>query len=406
MPPFTAQAAPSVAAAPAESQIHEVMTGLRAALAALIDQLPSPIERAADLERALSVDSPLAWRLFRIARAVDPAEAVAHLPTVNQLRRAVTQAAALAPGEVAQRAVAAVERLDELASTLGGDQRGFESLVSALSPGGVRRVEVQHRRAAFRANTHLWGMHVRRLSLMVVVHPAAEPGDFDGYFVHGYHDIRPTRPGLPLVLRSKLQANTARTVTAREEAPRVSTDTDYLDAFSTMPRPALDVREVGNGFVETHIQFRGVSPADAETIVVGRAVAHAFDPAEPECDLKMFVSWPCETLHADVAIPVGLTDPSAVRVEAFANRDDPRRAFELRPDDRCPIHETPTVHTAVERPAASVGHPRLREIFDEVVRPRGWDRTRYDVYRVQVAFPMLHSLVRLVMKPRGATVRG
>src|SRR5690349_21978367 len=118
------------------------MSGLCASLSRLLDHLPAPVERAAELERALQIDSPLAWRVFRIARAVDPAEAVEHLPTVNQLRRAVGQAEGHVPKAVYDGAMSAIERLGGIVSSLGGDQRGFESLVSALSPGGVRRVEL------------------------------------------------------------------------------------------------------------------------------------------------------------------------------------------------------------------------------------------------------------------------
>ena len=59
--------------------------------------------------------------------------------------------------------------------------------------------------------------------------------------------------------------------------PTVSLETDFLEKFSTLPRPAMAVNAVKDGFVETRIGFRGISPADAETIVVGRFVKRAFD---------------------------------------------------------------------------------------------------------------------------------
>jgi len=405
---------------PVEEQIRAVMSGLCASLSKLLDNLPAPIERAAELERALQIDSPLAWRVFRIARAVDPAEAVEHLPTVNQLRRAVAQAQGQVPRGVYEGAAGAVERLGGIVSSLGGDQRGFESLASALSPGGVRRVELTHRRSAFRANVHLWGMHVRCLSLLVIIHPNPETGEIDGYFVHGYHDARPTRPGVPMILRSQLKANfvpprgvapTPPPASAPDPAgaqggeaagtrpPEVSQDTDFLDNFSTLARPSLSVSRREDGFVETHVSFRGVSPADAETIVLGRYVRRAFDISEEVCDLKMFVSWPCEMLHADVLIPRGLTDPTASALELYTCRDDPRQAFELRRDDRAAFHEHAKVFAGVERPPSTANYPRLREVFEDSVQRQGWGGGTYDCYRVQVPFPLMHGLVRLVVRP-------
>jgi hypothetical protein len=377
------------------------MSGLCGSLSRLLDHLPAAVERAADLERALQIDSPLAWRVFRIARAMDPAEAVEHLPTVNQLRRAVAQASGQVPLPVHEEAAAAVEQLGQIVSSLGGDQRGFESLCSVVSPGGVRRVELQHRRSAFRANTHLWGMHVRCLSLLVIIHPNKQTGEIDGYFIHGYHDTRPTRPGLPMVLRSRLKAEVVRTgaQTSAGPQPAISHDTDFLDSFSTLPRPSLTVTEREDGFVETHIGFRGVSPSDAETIMVGRYMTRAFDITEELCDLKMFVSWPCEMLHADVLIPTGLTDLTAAALELYTSRDDPRQAFKLRREDRAPLHEQVRAVAGVERPSPAAACPRLREIFDDTVARHGWGGGLYDAYRVQVPFPMMHGLVRLVLRP-------
>jgi hypothetical protein len=377
------------------------MSGLCGALSKVLDQLSTPIERAADLERALQIDSPLAWRVFRIARALDPAEAVEHLPTVNQLRRAITQASGQVPTAVFEEAVRAANEFGTMVNSLGGDQRGFESLVSALSPGGVRRVELQHRRSAFRANVHLWGMHVRCLSLLVIIHPNEKTGEIDGYFVHGYHEARPTRPGVPMILRSRLKADSPHpgAAPAGTPQPAVSHDTDFLETFSTLPRPSLTVAQREDGFVETHISFRGVSPADAETIIVGRYVTRAFDISEETCDLKMFVSWPCEMLHADVLIPSGLTDPSAAAIELYTCRDDPRQAFSLRRDDRAAFHEQPKVFAGVGRPPPSANYPRLREVFEDAVEKHGWGGGSYDSYRVQVPFPMMHGLVRLVLRP-------
>ena len=395
-----------VSSEPVEEQIRRVMSGLCSSLSKLLDQLPTAIEKAADLERALRIDSPLAWRVFRIARAVDPAEAVEHLPTVNQLRRAVSQASGLVAPPIFDAATAAVEKLGGIVSSLGGDQRGFESLVSALSPGGVRRVELQHRRSAFRANVHLWGMHVRCLSLLVIIHPNPQTGEIDGYFVHGYHDARPTRPGVPMILRSRLKADYIPAVPQATEAgksiPQVSHDTDFLEAFSTLPRPSLAVSARPDGFVETHVSFRGVSPADAETIMLGRYVQRAFDITEDVCDLKMFVSWPCEMLHADVLMPTGLTDTAAAALELYTARDDPRQAFQLRREDRAAFHEQVRVFPAIDRPAPSASFPRLREIFEDSVERHGWGGQTYDAYRAQVPYPMMHGLVRLVIRPSRA----
>ena len=39
------------------------------------------------------------------------------------------------------------------------------------------------------------------------------------------------------------------------------------------------------------------------------------------------------------------------------------------------------------------------EIFDDSVERHGWSGQTYDAYRVQVPYPMMHGLVRLVVRP-------
>jgi hypothetical protein len=131
-------------------------------------------------------------------------------------------------------------------------------------------------------------------------------------------------------------------------------------------------------------------------------MSRAFDPAEEVCDLKMFMSWPCELLHADVLIPVGLTDPAGAGLELYTSRDDPRQAFQLRPEDRAPFHEQAKVFEGVDRPLPAAAYPRLREVYDDVIERHGWAGGTYDAYRVQVPFPMMHGLVRLVLRPSRA----
>ncbi len=207
-------------------QIRDDVAWLSATLAKLFAQLPGPTARSTDLAHTLGVDKPLGSRLFRIARSADPAEAVGLLPTVNQLLRAVRTAGAKAPGAAADEALAAAERLAAAVEELGGDQRRFESVVSATSPKGVRRVELAQRRGAFRANTHLWGGSVDCTAGVLALLPGSDPGMVDGVYVFGNVGVKATRAGvrLPLGVRPGVAEATRWTdgdgVSGRRAEPR------------------------------------------------------------------------------------------------------------------------------------------------------------------------------------------
>src|SRR5262249_23121903 len=150
-----------------------------------------------DLERALGLQTPLAWRIYRLSRAADAASAVEFLPTVRQLERVVAKAAKSVPAAIIDRANAAVAQVAAVVEQVGGNQGGFESVASGLSPAGVRRVEIEHRRAAFRGNSHLWGLQAGCLVACGIEQPGAEPGTRDGIVVRGLLDLQALRPDVP-----------------------------------------------------------------------------------------------------------------------------------------------------------------------------------------------------------------
>jgi hypothetical protein len=383
-------------AALVESRIRAEVAELSASLSALFSALPTPVRRAPDLVRALGVDNPLACRLLRVARAADPAEAVEYLPTVNQVRHAVNQAAELAPGPAADGARTAVERFAGLVDELGCNQRGFESLVSALSPRGVRRVDHQHRRAAFRANAHMWGLSAECVAVVNVLVPGAEPGWFDFHAVQGFVGARIMRPDARVAVKGRLRAPSGENAAADGTAIPGAV---LMEAFSTLRDAALHEEEGRAGFRATRIEFKGVRPTHAETLFIRRTVAR-FAPTGTEeyAATNSLVTWPAAMIHKELIVPAGTTDPATAVLEAYANRDDPKGAYELDPRDRVPLHEEVQVIRNVTAPPPAPELPRLPELFAAVTGAHAGAGVRFDVYRVRIAFPMLHSLVSLRVK--------
>lgn len=376
-----------------DAQIRACVAELTTSLSALFNALPSPARRAPGLVKELGIDNPLACRLLRVANAADPAEAVEFLPTVNQIKRAVDRASVKAPAPIAEAARSAVARFDELVTELGVDQRGFESLVSALSPGGVRRVEMQHRRAAYRANSHLWGCSSELITTTMILVPNEEGRHLDMHAIRGYVGMRITRPNAHVVFGSRMReparAPDGRLIT---DGSSIS-DAQLLSEFSTVEGASL--KEFGDitGFRGTRVEFKGVRPSDAETMFIRRFVPH-FVPTNTNeyAASNTLCSWPTAMFQVDIVMPAGVADPASLAAEAYARREDPKGAFALEAYERVPQFESPRSALGVTSLPPSRECPQLPEIFATVAGPFIKRGLKFDAFRLQVPFPMLHSL--------------
>lgn len=379
-----------------QHRIRVQLTDLAESLSTLLGSLPQPVRRAPDLVKQLGIDNPLACRVLRVAQAADAAEAIEFMPTINQVRRVVQRSAELAPGRAADRAIDSMARFDALVNELGIDQRGFESLVSSLSPKGVRRVELQHRRAAYRANAHMWGLSAEVVVSLMVLVPGATGTTLDLHAILGFVDARITRPSSVIMFGSRLRRPGVDDDNVPEADSAKISASDLMRPFSTVRDASLSEVQDSRGFRGTQVRFRGLRPKDAETIFVRRFVPDFVKTDTDErCASNTLVLWPAALNHKDMLIPSGLTDPSTVKVEAYARRDDPRRVFDLDPADRLPLHETAKHSAGVTSLPAAQCFPRLNELFQSVAGEHLSRGVTFDLYRSQVPFPMLHSLVCL-----------
>ena len=386
-------------------QIRAEVARLSSSLEALFRHLPGAGRRALDLVRSLGIDNPLACRVLRVAHAADPAEAVEFLPTVNQIRRVVELAAERAPGAEADSARAAMQSFEQLVDELGVDQKGFESLVSALTPRGVRRVEMAHRRAAYRANAHMWGVSAECMVQVTVLLPDKEGKKLDLHAIDGFVGARITRPNARVIFAARTRPDNmtpdemiSRAAAERDQVGRELPAAALLTEFSTLQGAAL--REVQYaGFRGTRVDFKGVRPADAENIFIHRHVKGIVGLDSDEyARSNSMISWPTMMLHKDLVLPAGYTDPTTLSQRAFARREDPKAVFEFDPEDEVPLLESPAMYLNVDAAPHTANVPRLPEIVSWILDSHGARGTRLDVYRGEVEFPMLHSMISMMVR--------
>ena len=385
--------------APAHSEvrIREEVGALSRALAGLLDTLPGEIQGPTDLGRYLGLDTPLASRLLRLARASTVVEAVELMPTINQLRSAVVRAGESVPGPAAVDANAAIDRFQALVDELGGDQSWFESLASMHLAGGVRRVDLAHRRAAFKANSHLWGRTVESFSTVAILYLAEDGDSLDAVYNFAYIKARVLHPG------RSFESTTHTPLANNPESMKRLRAPVLLPEFSDIQEADVSKSFDAEGRAHTHVRLRGERPTTPQTIVTRQILPRFAALSEPDsCFYRLTLTWPAERLHFDLAVESGLSDPSTVVLEARANPKETRK-WSDDPADRVPLHESPQVFLNVNAVPAVPGVQRVPQIFETSLEWAGLRGKRFDVYRCNLEYPMMHSQVGIWVRLRRRT---
>src|SRR5678816_2906582 len=145
----------------AEAILHE----LRPALATILEHLRPPVRRASELRKLLGLDQNLSWRMHSAATAPDSRALATLLPGRRAMERFFTAASLHdVPAHVLDHARASFDQFERCVVTHAGSRDAFETMMTEQAAGGGSDVEwpgaasdFKHKRAAFRANSIMWG---------------------------------------------------------------------------------------------------------------------------------------------------------------------------------------------------------------------------------------------------------
>lgn len=384
-----------------EAAAEAVMRDLRDALAALQAKLPGRVTRPVDVERALAINKKLAWQVFRIAHAQTLAD-IANVPTAASLRTLLAAGRKKRiSAEVLERIEKAFQRFEDFAASQADDRAGLVTLLSGLAAGPGEAYEIGVRKAAFRANAHLWGTKVEMQTRTVVSFPRPAPAQSEDVALLladiGLQRLRESDP-LSMVRWFRTGDSPMNLVDggagggAGAPAPRVEHQVDLLEEFCTRPLPRMVPRASVLSGVETEL----VIPAGrAGAVTIYSSQVHENAEATPHAfyDGRLFVTIPVETAVWELLVPAGLTDPATARFVVYGRRPHPEHVYDERRVDLLPQRETVNYLGAVERVPPIQGAPRHPEAVRHVLEKHGWTGTRFDLYRCRIQYPVLHTLL-------------
>jgi hypothetical protein len=397
---------------PFEDQAKRVLHRLRAAVSSVIQGIPGSesITRAADLQRVLSLRSTLAWQVYRLARAADPLSGGSAIPGSAAMNRFFDAARTVgAPVETINAAQQAVRDFKAVVQAHAGDRSAFDSMVSTLGGKSSAQVDLQHKRAAYKANSHIWGVRAKtQLSCLVLRLNPSDPEMVDMLGIRGLIGLRRLRPNAVWEISRARQSETDGRVLARHDQKRVipidppgANDTpgfSLLQRFCSQPLPRFRSVRGQAGFMNVELEATDIGNKAAVTCLFGDIYPAFFarycepDDPDPVFAAHTMVRTPCEQLVHDVMITPGLySKPSEPLVLSDLRAVDP--ALSGRQRDLLPMPESVVYLGKGPEVLFSPDVPRYTEMAQYALDRAGWDARQFDVYRCRVEFPVMPSSV-------------
>ena len=387
---------------PFEEQASSVLQHLRGTFSALIQALPDSgsIRNAADLQRVLGVAGTPAWQVFKVANAIEPLAAGPQVPGRHAMGRVFEAAADRGIGqrelESARQAFAAFEQL--VRNHAGGRRRDFNSMISGLSNGRPESIDLSQRRAAFRANSHLWGVQSKTSLICGLYHPGAVPNTCDSAAIRGYVDLCRLRSDVRFIMHKCRHRGEEKTRIDSEaiDASEHERRTGLLRNFCSKPLPDFRMVVEEDGGLATELQAGPIGTTAAVTYFLADSthglVVRQADEETPTISMGMTIKTPVEMVVFDMLVYDGMfgeVDPKATVYGRVVNEGTNFKKWS--DSDQLPLR--PQVIWAGRGPSAVqlAAVPRYPEMLEYVCRKLGWDAQKFDVYRCKVEYPVLHS---------------
>ena len=387
------------------NQAGEVLKQLRAALA---DLMPPGVRTASDLKRVLGIDYRLAWHVHKVVHTSDAIGAGPYVPNRASFARFLGAVRGSVSADRAAAAERAFGRFEQLVSTHAGDRTSFDSmLTSAASPTSetAESIDLQHRRAAFVANSHLWGVQVRSLLLCHLFNVGRAPGTMDHAQLRGPIGLRRLRPDAPYRISGSRDPATLQLPPGLERVPldakgKLPEGTSVLTQFSSAPLPPVTTVRTHDGWIETRLAATDVGNASECTVLLGDVLRNIPSPlAEPPRVIRLHfhVTYPIEVLTFDVLAHPDLFAMPDPLVSTFANPTD----CEQSPSAPVGSAERLPLKVSVQRlgfgPSVmySADVPRYPDLVRHAADVLKWDAEKFEVCRLRIEYPVMHTVVQL-----------
>jgi hypothetical protein len=355
--------------------------------------IPENSGRAADLGRALNLDSATAWRIHALASQTGGLSAQS-VPRPGSMERFLAAAARVAPADAARSVRSAYEAFEQMVDAHAGDRDTFDAMMALQRPDdstALRRV----RRTAYRGNAAAWGVTSRAMLRAAIFHERPT-GEIDSLSILGHLGVQRLHPdALVTLLASPLIWDDG---PLRPESFERATKgrLQLIESACSRPLPRIERAATSDGSHRDVLVMDGLGK-QSETTVYVRSLLTAVPGADPLPPYSNTTTCrlPIELMITDLLIPRSWG--SAQRgIRTWISPDlGPGATDEATQKYRLPF-EGACIHLGTSLNSLySAASPRHAEIIQSEIATMGWEGTEFDVFRCEVQYPLLHSAVHI-----------
>lgn len=400
----TAPSAPA-AAESFEELAPRVIQQLRASLSELIEASSAngPIRKAADLERELKLPTTLAWKVFTTAQSDQKLIKVENIPGSGAMNRFFEAAGKKGvPVKLLTAAREAFDNFETLVRDHAGTRAALDSMISGLKNEGSDQIDLHHKRAAFKAYSHIWGVQAQtQLSCFILKPSETNPTSIDAIGLRGLHNLWLLRRNISWVISTSRvcddDGELRRPVNMRpidEIDPQ--TPVSVLKDFCSQPLPHFQNVPIQDGMINTVVEPNSIGSKSALTCLLGDAL---FEVNARFCNehnrvhaTHSFVRTPVEVLVHDVLVAPGTFRNTEPRVAVYGDQRS-NAPGPSRESDRLALRETIVELGRGPSVLRTPDLPRYPDMVRYALEKTGWNADDYTAYRCRVEYPVMPSSV-------------
>lgn len=389
---------------PFDRAAPQVLNEVQRACLALLEALPGTVQKAADVHRALGIDPKLGWQIYRVARARTPLAAGTHVPTPIPGKRLAAAAESKGlPSDVITQLRRAFEQFELLVSLHAGDRSSLEAMLTGLNSESGDELDLDKRKAAFAALSHVWGVRVRTRVWCAAFRRGSAPTFLDGISIRGMTDVRRLRQNVEFQLSTFRATDSSGTIVdgdAVEQGLEPGQNL-LLSRFCSRPLPRIVYRKMSDGRLQALLAPGEIGKLGAISLYTAEVFRgldwHKSDPLQRKLGNSILVTKPTEVLVLDMLVERGIFDGLEPSVSVFGDLDQPG---EFRSEAYSSAHVLP-ITARVERlgvgsaAVATPDVPDYPQMLTYVCERLGWDADSFEVFRCRIEYPVLYGLVAM-----------
>lgn len=379
---------------------------LRGHLEELVACVPAPARTASEFQRQTGLDMKLCWKVYRVLKAPDHLSAARYVPGTANMRTLLGAMSALgAPAPLVERVGAASERFERFVGEHAGDRRTFDSMVSGYAEADDgKKIDLRQRQAAFRANSHVWGVQADAMVMTMVQRASAsDPMTLDEVGLRAEYGVRRLRPSPVPLYEQTFAARDKRgheySVGHRRPLCGGHDGVGLIPEFCSRPLPEVIVRPGPDGRSNAVVMHTELGMKGAVDLVMGFelcGISPRYRGDETHCWAIAQVAKPFRVIVIDLLIEEGTLPVPPAPFGFMATRNTAMvAAEELWTTSRLTESE-PVRRLGRGTEVLATGElPRYDELVRWALERSGCDPRRFEAWRLRVEYPVVLSSVGL-----------